>query len=225
MTQKIAMRRRLAEHGIPQPRFAAVRTLHEARAAPRTWSAFPAVLKPADSGGQRGVFRLDSRDDLDRAPARGADRVADARGDPRELPRRARAERARDRTRRRRRVAHALRPAAPAGDRLRRRLDPRLPDDPVRRRARGGGARRRWHAVAALGLRDGVAFPQLLATDDGVVVVEVAARVPGGQMADLARHAVGVDLVEVALRQALGERRPGRARAARGSSSRSRSAS
>ena len=31
-------------------------------------------------------------------------------------------------------------------------------------------------------------------------MVEVAARIPGGQMADLVRHAVGVDLVEVALR-------------------------
>ena len=37
-----------------------------------------------------------------------------------------------------------------------------------------------------------------------MLVIEVAA-VPGGQMADLARHATGVDLVEVALRQALGE--------------------
>src|SRR5439155_8503924 len=61
-------------------------------------------------------------------------------------------------------------------------------------------------AVRALGLRDGIAFPQLLAGDDGSIrVVEVAARIPGGQMADLARHAVGVDLVDVALRQALGE--------------------
>ena len=62
------------------------------------------------------------------------------------------------------------------------------------------------HAVHALGLRDGIAFPQLIVSDDGSVrVVEVAARIPGGQMADLVRHAVGVDLVEVALRQALGE--------------------
>jgi biotin carboxylase len=62
------------------------------------------------------------------------------------------------------------------------------------------------HAVHALGLRDGIAFPQLLVTDDdGVLVIEVAARVPGGQMADLARHAVGVDVVDIALRQALGE--------------------
>jgi biotin carboxylase len=61
-------------------------------------------------------------------------------------------------------------------------------------------------AVRALGLRDGIAFPQLLACDDGVVrVVEVAARVPGGQMADLAWHATGVDLVEAALRFSLGE--------------------
>jgi len=62
------------------------------------------------------------------------------------------------------------------------------------------------HAVHALGLRDGIAFPQLIVSDDWTVrVVEVAARVPGGQMADLVRHAVGVDLIEVALRQALGE--------------------
>ena len=33
MTHKVAMRRRLAEHGVPQPRFAAVRTHAEARAA------------------------------------------------------------------------------------------------------------------------------------------------------------------------------------------------
>ena len=60
-------------------------------------------------------------------------------------------------------------------------------------------------AVHALGLRNGIAFPQLLVCDDGVVrVVEVAARIPGGQMADLARHAIGLDLVEIALRQALG---------------------
>ena len=65
------------------------------------------------------------------------------------------------------------------------------------------------HSVHALGLRDGIAFPQLIVSDDGSVrVVEVAARIPGGQMADLVRHAVGVDLVEVALRQALGEKIP-----------------
>jgi biotin carboxylase len=61
-------------------------------------------------------------------------------------------------------------------------------------------------AVHALGLDNGIAFPQLLVEADGtVLVVEVAARIPGGQMADLVRHAVGVDLVDTALRFALGE--------------------
>src|SRR5206468_12894501 len=64
MTHEVAMRRRLAEAGVPQPRFAAARSLHEAYAAVET-VGFPAVLKPADSGGQRGVFRLDSIEDLE----------------------------------------------------------------------------------------------------------------------------------------------------------------
>ena len=64
MTHKVAMRRRLAEAGVPQPRFAAARSLHEGYAAIET-VGLPAVLKPADSGGQRGVFRLDSIDDLE----------------------------------------------------------------------------------------------------------------------------------------------------------------
>ena len=61
----------------------------------------------------------------------------------------------------------------------------------------------------ALGLRNGIAFPQLIAPPDGrVVVVECAARIPGGQMADLVRWAVGVDLVDVQLRLALGDELP-----------------
>ena len=54
-------------------------------------------------------------------------------------------------------------------------------------------------------MRDSLAYPQLLVSADGVRVIEVAARIPGGQMAEVARLGVGVDLVEVALRQALGE--------------------
>src|SRR6476646_12277824 len=64
MTHKVAMRRRFAEAGVPQPRFAAARSLHEAYAAAET-VGFPAVLKPADSGGQRGVFMLHSIDDIE----------------------------------------------------------------------------------------------------------------------------------------------------------------
>ncbi|MDQ4029915.1 MAG: hypothetical protein M3168_02625, partial [Actinomycetota bacterium] len=63
MTHKVAMRRRLAETGVPQPRFAAVRGIADARTALET-VGLPAVLKPADSGGQRGLFLIESEDDL-----------------------------------------------------------------------------------------------------------------------------------------------------------------
>ena len=64
MTHKVAMRRTFADAGVPQPRFAAARDIREGRAAVETVGV-PCVLKPADSGGQRGVFRLESKDDLD----------------------------------------------------------------------------------------------------------------------------------------------------------------
>ena len=207
MTNKIAMRRLLAEEGVPQPRFAAARTLHEARLAAAT-VGFPAVLKPADSGGQRGVFRLASTDDLDAhlhaalAESAGGEVILEEYREGLEL--------------------NGL-VVARDGDAFPLTLSDRL-------RPPGIGFGVGWihvypasifgdvleeaervavHAVHALGLRDGIAFPQLLVTDDGdVLVIEVAARIPGGQMADLARHAVGVDLVEVALRQALGEAVP-----------------
>jgi biotin carboxylase len=207
MTHKVAMRRALADYGVPQPRFAAARTLHDARAAAAT-VGFPSVLKPADSGGQRGVFRLDSIDDLERhlhaalAESPTGEAIVEGFEDGLELNGLA---------------------VARGGEALSLTLSDRL-------RPPGIGFGVGWihvypatifgdvleeaervsvAAVHALGLRDGIAFPQLIVRPDGgVVVVEVAARIPGGQMADLARHAVGVDLVEVALRQALGEEVP-----------------
>jgi S-sulfo-L-cysteine synthase (3-phospho-L-serine-dependent) len=63
--------------------------------------------------------------------------------------------------------------------------------------------------VHALGLRDGIAYPQVIWGDDGVArLIEVAARIPAGQMDSVARYGVGVDLVEIALRQALGRSVP-----------------
>ena len=204
MTHKIAMRRTLAEEGIPQPPFAAVRSLAEGRAAIDA-VGLPAVLKPVDSGGQRGVFRVDDPGDMEshlhsalaESPAREAilegfvegtemNGIAIARGGDVTLLT----------------LSGRLRPpgigfgvgwihvypASIHSDQLE--LSERVAE----------------RSVAALGLRDGIAFPQLIASPDGgVAVVEVAARIPGGQMADLVRHAVGVDLVDLALRLALGE--------------------
>ena len=62
-------------------------------------------------------------------------------------------------------------------------------------------------AVHAIGLRNGIAYPQLLVSphDNEVRIVEIAARIPGGQMVEVPRYGVGIDLVEIAVLQALGE--------------------
>src|SRR5580765_518863 len=189
LTHKVAMRRRFGEMGVSQPRFAAARTLHEARAAAAT-VGFPAVLKPADSGGQRGIFRLDSIDDLERhlhaalAESPNEEAIIESFEDGLELN----------------------------GLAVARGGEVTLLTLSDRRRPPGIGFGVGWmhvypstlygdtlreaervavQSVRALGLRDGIAFPQLIARDPGQAwVVEVAARIPGGQMADLARHAV-----------------------------------
>ena len=203
MTHKVAMRRRLAEGGVPQPRFAAVRVRREAAPAADT-VGFPAVLKPADSGGQRGLFHLESFDDLDRhlhaalAESPTGEAIVESYADGLELN-----------------GLVVARDGEPYPLLLSDRLRPegigfgvgwihsypsRLFGDALEEAERVA-----VRAVRTLGLRDGIAFPQLIVSDGKALVVEVAARIPGGQMADLAYHALGVDLVEIALRQALGE--------------------
>jgi len=204
MTHKIAMRRTLAEEGIPQPPFAAVRNLAEGRAALET-VGLPGVLKPVDSGGQRGLFRIETAGDLEShlhsalAESPGREAILEGFVEGTEMN----------------------------GIVVVRNGDARMVTLSDRLRPDGMGFGVGWihlypasihsdqlelaeriaeRSVAALGLRNGIAFPQLIASPDGgVSVVEVAARIPGGQMADLVRHAVGVDLVELALRFALGE--------------------
>jgi len=203
MTHKVAMRRRLAEAGVPQPRFAAARSLHEGYAAVET-VGFPAVLKPADSGGQRGVFRLDSIDDLDahlhtalsESPTEEA--IIESYHEGIELNGLAiaRGGRVTPLT-----LSDRLRPPGVGfGVGWIHVYPSRLFADPLAEAEQAAVS-----AVHALGLEDGIAFPQLIVgEDDHAYLVECAARIPGGQMADLAIHAVGVDLVEIALRQALG---------------------
>ncbi|HEX7256059.1 MAG TPA: hypothetical protein VF236_09050 [Gaiellaceae bacterium] len=203
MTNKIAMRRQLADAGVPQPRFAAVRTLQEARAAAAA-VGFPSVLKPADSAGQRGLFLCESRDDLERhlhaslAQSTAQEAILESYhrglevngllvvrdGEPTVVT-------LSDRRRPPGRgfgvaLAHVY-PSTLFGDAL----------EEVRRSG--------VHTIKALGLRNGIAYPQVLSSDDGVArLIEVAARIPAGQMDAVARYGVGVDLIEIALLQALG---------------------
>jgi biotin carboxylase len=207
MTHKLEMRAELGSAGVPQPPFAAIRSPDEISAALAS-VPLPAVLKPADSGGQRAVFRIESPDELERdlgeavaeSPTGQAlleefvdgielNGIVVARGGEAELLT----------------LSDRLRPPGIGfGVGWIHVYPPSIPAEQLALSEEIAA-----DAVRALGLRDGIAFPQLIAAPDGrVVVVEVAARIPGGQMADLVRHAVGVDLVEIALRQALGEEVP-----------------
>jgi biotin carboxylase len=207
LTHKLVMREALGAGGLPQPPFASLRSAVDVDAALDA-VGFPAVLKPVDSGGQRAVFRIESREEIDRDLPEAIDEsptnealleefvegielngiVIARKGEPALVT-----------------LSDRLRPPGIGfGVGWIHVYPPSIPPEQLRRAEEVAD-----ESVRALGLRDAIAFPQLIASPDGdVAVVEVAARIPGGQMADLVRHAVGVDLVEVALRQALGEEVP-----------------
>ena len=204
MTHKLDMRDALAAASVPQPPFAAIRSDSDVERA-LVAAGLPAVLKPVDSGGQRAVFRVDSVDDVRTnlaeavAESPTGEAILEAFVEGIEMNG---IVIARDGDARLLTLSDRLRPPGIGfGVGWMHVFPPSIPDEQRERAERIAE-----DAVRALGLRDGIAFPQLIASPDGTVaVVEVAARIPGGQMADLVRHAVGVDLVEIALRQALGE--------------------
>jgi biotin carboxylase len=204
MTNKRLMREVFATAGVPQPPFATLRSADGVEAAVDAVQ-FPSVLKPCDSGGQRAVFQIESRAELERnlaeavAESPTGEAIVEEFVEGTEMngivvAREGRAELLT--------LSDRLRPPGIGfGVGWIHVHPPSIEPDQL-----GRAQRIAVDAVRALGVRDGIAFPQLIAAVDGrVIVVEVAARIPGGQMADLVRHAVGVDLVGIAVRQALGE--------------------
>jgi biotin carboxylase len=203
MTNKLAMRARLAEAGVPQPRFATVRTAAEAGAALADLG-LPAVLKPADASGQLGVARIASADELERrfATALEASPTGEAvleefvegvelngivvvqDGEVLAVV-----------------LCDRLRPPGRSFGVSWLHVYPPSVEGARLAEAEQVAA----DAVRALGLRSGIGFPQLLARPEGgVALVECAARI-GGMMAEHLQHALGIDLLEIALRLALGE--------------------
>jgi biotin carboxylase len=203
MTHKETMRLHLAEAGLPGPRFTVIRAADDAdEASARV--GFPAVLKPVDSSGQFGVHRVSSLEDVRAhlpdtlAVSPSGEAILEEFVEGTELN-----------------GIVVVRGGVPIFVALCDRLHPPGPSfgvswihlfPPGIEGVQLATAERvAADAALALGLRDGVAFPQLIATaDGGVVIVECAARI-GGLMAELVRHALGVDLLEIQLRIALGE--------------------
>lgn len=65
-SNKVKMRQRLKEFGMPIPNFAPVWSLNDAKEA-LSFLKFPLVMKPADNMGARGVIKVERADDLNHA--------------------------------------------------------------------------------------------------------------------------------------------------------------
>lgn len=204
-TNKIAMRRVFAERGVPQPQFAALRRQTEVRAAARA-VGFPAVVKPVDSAGQRGISLVHDADELGAqmafaiAASRSQEVIVERFHEGREVNTLLVA---RDDDVHLVTASDRLRPEGVGfGVALAHVYPSTLFGDALEEVERVAVA-----AVRAIGLRNGIAYPQLLVLPHAneVLVVEIAARIPGGQMVEVPRFGVGIDLVEVAVLQALGE--------------------
>jgi biotin carboxylase len=198
MTDKPEMRARLAQHDVPQPAWTVL------PGGDPTGVPLPAVLKPADSGGQRGLSLVRRRRDIARhlkhalVFSSGGRAMLEEYVEGTELN-----------------GILVVRDGEPTVVTFSDRLRPRGPgfgvgwihsfppsvSDVGLGRARDVA----FAAVRALGLRDGIAFPQVIVRGDEAWLVEIAARIAAGQMADLVRFATGVELFDVAIRQALGE--------------------
>lgn len=204
MTDKASMRGRLESAGVPQPLHVVITQETDVRDACST-VGFPAVVKPVDSGGQRGVFQVGSVEQTLRllpnvlAFSRSRRAILEEfiegtemngilvtrGGEPTLVT-----------------LSDRLRPAGLGfGVGWIHSFPSSLPKDVLDEAGRVAVA-----AVRALGLRNGIAFPQLIADVNGRVrVVEIAARIPAGQMADLVAMGTGVNLFEIAIEQSLGQ--------------------
>ena len=60
-------------------------------------------------------------------------------------------------------------------------------------------------AIRAIGLKNGIAYPQIILSPLGPRFIEIAARMPGGNMRDVALHLSGVDMVRAQILIALNE--------------------
>lgn len=206
-TDKYAMKVRFREAGVPIPWFREVASAAELRAIVAERGP-ELVLKPVDRSGSRGVFLLDERSDLDDlfAKARGfsfAGRVQVEEFLP--------GPQISTET-----VLWRGRAATPGfADRnyeLLERFRPQIMENGgwvpsvLDADERAAVERVVEDASRSLGVRDGVTKGDVVLTPDGPKVIEIAARLSGGDFcAGLVPLGTGVNYVEAAIRIALGE--------------------
>jgi biotin carboxylase len=205
---KAAMRRALAQAGIPQPRFALLACGDEVAAVARE-VGFPCVVKPLSLSGSRGVIRADDAEQARGAVERVRSILAAAREPPGAplllesyLPGVELAVEGLLRAGRLEVLAVFDKPDPLDGPYFEETLyvtPSRLPGgvlaevDSVTARAAG-----------ALGLREGPVHAELRVDGERVSVLELAARSIGGLCSRALRFGAGVSLEEVILRHAVG---------------------
>jgi biotin carboxylase len=202
-TSKLRQRDRFAEAGVQQPVHEKCRSVAEAReAAARV--GYPCVVKAPDQQGQRGLSVVAGPEELDAAATTALDASRNGSFLVEELvvgrevtvngfslggqfhaltvTDRHRAEQSA--------FGVALAHVWPSAQ-------------PPAQIAQAIDAARR--AAAALGIGNGPTYTQVLVSEEGAFVGELAARLGGGHDAELCRAALGVDLNDAAIAVALGE--------------------
>ena len=205
-TNKNAMRERFALFNVPTPASSRVSSLSMAKAFIQS-HALPMVIKPSNNSGQRGTHRIDSRDQLPAALADALEFSSDGEAileifhEGPEINVTAAVQQGEIHW-----LSFSDRITA-ASPHFGIALEHRLPSKigPVALESIRTASEL---AIRAVGLQNGIAYPQVLWTDEGPKVLEIAVRIPGGYMADVALHSSGVDMVEFSIRQALGETDP-----------------
>lgn len=201
-TDKVAMRRRFRDSGVSQPLFAVIEDAADA-AAEADRIGYPLVVKPSINSGQRGITLVRQPSQLQQAVAEAALYAPDGillceqYKEGREINVTAVVIGG---------VVHILSLS-----------DRKIYPWPVfgvayahyfpaqlSREEEEWVVRCAKEAIVALQMQNGIAYPQIIVNSEGAFLVEIAARIPGGNMREVALYASGIDLVEVAILQSVG---------------------
>jgi len=204
---KLKMKERFAERGVPVPWFSQVASAADLREIVRK-RGFPLVIKPTDRSGARGVFLLTERSDVEGFFARSkAESFAGEVMVEEYLP----GLQISTET-----VMHKGKAHTPGfADRNYEHIDRFAPyiienggvvPSSVNRDTRCAVERLVEKAALALGVTDGIVKGDVVLTDDGPVMIEMATRLSGGDFSEsLVPLGIGVNYVEAAIRIAVGD--------------------
>jgi biotin carboxylase len=205
-TNKNAMRAAFQAFGVPAPACQPAETLAEVEAFAMK-HGFPLVLKPSDCSGQRGTTKVETAEELAAALESALQFSTDGRaiieefcegpeinvtaavqgGEVHFLS-----------------LSDRVTAAPPHFGIAIEHISPPQVDEEMAEAIRESSRL----AIEAIGLRDGIAYPQVIASPRGPRVIEIAVRIPGGHMREVAWYRSGVDMIEIAIRQAVGDEDP-----------------